>query len=82
MCLVTKRHYKQRSIKIFQNKKNFFFYNFFQKDILRKVDLIHVTSKDELRDVRDLGLNQPVAIIPNGIDIPEIKYKKDRKILN
>lgn len=60
--------------------KKFFFYNLFQKNILKKVDLIHVTSKDELNDVRRFGLNQPVAIIPNGIDIPKIRYKKDDKI--
>ncbi len=79
-CVLSPRGTTNKEALKYSKIKKFFFYNFFQKDILRKVDLIHVTSKDELNDVRKLGLNQPVAIIPNGIDIPEIKYKKDRKI--
>ncbi len=59
--------------------KKFIFYFLFQRNILKNVDLIHVTSSEELKDVRDFGLTQPVTIIPNGIDIPKIQYKKHSK---
>ena len=79
-CIISPRGTLNEEALKYSKIKKFFFYNFFQKDILKKVDLIHVTSNGELNDVRKFGLNQPVAIIPNGIDIPEIKYKKDNKI--
>lgn len=34
--------------------------------------LIHATAESEYNDVRHFGLSQPVAIIPNGIDLPLI----------
>ena len=46
-----------------------------QKRLLEKADLIHVTSESEYEDIRRLGLKQPVIIIPNGIDIPDIGQK-------
>ena len=46
-----------------------------QKRLLEKADLIHATSKSEYEDIRRLGLKQPVIIIPNGIDIPDIGQK-------
>ena len=64
----------------FSKIKKLIFYILFQRSILKKVDLIHVTSFKELKEVRDFGLTQPVTIIPNGIDIHKIKYKKDHKI--
>ena len=42
-----------------------------QRYALRKADLIHATSRLEYNEIRDLGLSNPVAIIPNGIDIPK-----------
>ena len=38
---------------------------------LRSAGCIHVLCEAELRQVRDFGLTQPVAVIPNGIDIPD-----------
>lgn len=63
----------------FSKIKKFIFYILFQRSVLKKVDLIHVTSADEMKDVRNFGLTQPITIIPNGIDIHKIKYKKDNK---
>ena len=60
----------------FSKIKKFIFYYLFQRSILKKLDLIHVTSFNELREVRNFGLTQPVAIIPNGVDIPKLIYKK------
>ncbi|MDZ4787514.1 MAG: glycosyltransferase [Blastochloris sp.] len=32
----------------------------------------HATSAEEAADIRALGLQQPIAIIPNGVDIPTL----------
>ena len=37
---------------------------------LAKADLLHATSAAEYRDIRSIGLGNPVAIVPNGIDVP------------
>ena len=39
---------------------------------LNKAAAIHVTCKEEMRQVRDAGVTAPVAIIPNSISIPEV----------
>ena len=41
-----------------------------QKRLLTRADLIHVTSREELEDVRRQGFATPIAVIPNGIDVP------------
>jgi glycosyltransferase involved in cell wall biosynthesis len=39
---------------------------------IRRSALLHATSEAEFSDIRRMGLSNPVAIIPNGIDVPEI----------
>jgi glycosyltransferase involved in cell wall biosynthesis len=39
---------------------------------LTHADLLHATSEVELYEIRALGLDAPVAVIPNGIDIPPL----------
>jgi len=41
-----------------------------QRRVLERADLLHATSEAELSDIRRAGLRVPVAVIPNGIDIP------------
>ncbi len=55
----------------------------YQKRDLKKATVIHVTSEKEVEFVRVLGLTNPVAVIPNPIEIKEkiIKQKKDKKRL-
>ena len=43
-----------------------------QKRVLEYADLIHATCEDEYNDIRWLGLRAPVAIVPNGIDLPDL----------
>jgi len=43
---------------------------FFQNS-LEGVDCFHALCKKELQDIRDYGLKQPVAIIPNGVNLPQ-----------
>jgi glycosyltransferase involved in cell wall biosynthesis len=42
----------------------------FQAKALRQAACLHATSEAEFADIRALGLTNPVAIIPNGIDLP------------
>lgn len=56
----------------------------YQKRDMLKANCIHVTATSEMKSVRRLGINNPVAIIPNGIDISdfpkeEYKGKTDKK---
>lgn len=39
---------------------------------LERADLLHATSNTEFAEIRALGLRAPVAIIPNGIDMPTL----------
>jgi glycosyltransferase involved in cell wall biosynthesis len=45
-----------------------------QGDVVRRASCIHATSEQEHNEIRDFGLQNPVAIIPNGIDIPELDH--------
>lgn len=51
---------------------------------LERADLLHATSEMELADIRELKLRVPVALVPNGIDIPlldELKASPDGQTL-
>lgn len=47
------------------------FWMFLQRPALLSAAGFHATSEDELLDIRRLGFRQPVALVPNGIDLPE-----------
>ena len=34
--------------------------------------VLHATSELEASELRELGLHQPIAIIPNGVDTPSL----------
>jgi len=46
-----------------------------QRPALARADLLHATSEDEYEDIRRLGLRAPVAIVPNGIDVPPVRLR-------
>ncbi len=46
------------------------FWPLLQKPALEKTVCFHATGEGEYLDIRRKGFSQPVAIIPNGIDIP------------
>lgn len=48
------------------------FWPLLQKPALDKTVCFHATSYSEYLDIRRMGYKQPVAIIPNGIDVPEL----------
>jgi glycosyltransferase involved in cell wall biosynthesis len=47
------------------------FWPWLQHPALQPATCFHATSQAEYRDIRRMGFRQAVAIIPNGIDIPE-----------
>jgi len=44
----------------------------YQSSVLRDASMFVVTSEPERRSVRRLGLKQPVAIVPIGVDMPAV----------
>jgi glycosyltransferase involved in cell wall biosynthesis len=46
------------------------FWQVWQKKVLTEVACFHATAPSEYEDIRALGFRQPVAIVPNGIDLP------------
>jgi glycosyltransferase involved in cell wall biosynthesis len=42
----------------------------FQRRALSRADMLHATSEVEYQEIRSLGFTAPVAVIPNGIDLP------------
>jgi glycosyltransferase involved in cell wall biosynthesis len=46
-----------------------------QASALQAASCLHATSEQEYNDIRRAGLRQPVAVIPNGIDVPAIAPK-------
>ncbi len=53
------------------------FWPMLQRPALARVTCFHATSESEYHDIRRLRFRQPVAIVPNGVDIPEISKKAD-----
>lgn len=58
-----------------------------QRRALQSVDCFHATSWQELEEIRAYGLDKPVAVIPNGVDVhwrlkaPRLKVRRCRTAL-
>jgi glycosyltransferase involved in cell wall biosynthesis len=50
-------------------------WRFYQKHDLMSAHLLHATSCQEARHLRAAGLSQPIAVIPNGIELPSYPAK-------
>jgi glycosyltransferase involved in cell wall biosynthesis len=46
-----------------------------QRAALFAADCLHATSEKELQEMRAVGLRQPVAVIPNGVDVPQLQHE-------
>lgn len=44
----------------------------YQKRDLKKVSGFHATSIDEAKQIRKLGFTQPIGVIPNGVNMPDL----------
>jgi glycosyltransferase involved in cell wall biosynthesis len=53
-----------------------FFWPLIQRPALNATTCFHATAESEYHDIRRMGFKQPVAIIPNGIDISAWQPKK------
>ena len=42
----------------------------FQARAVEAVSCFHATSEQEYQEIRDFGLRQPVAVVPNGVAVP------------
>ena len=56
------------------------FWSMLQRPALVHATCFHATAVSEYEDIRRLGFRQPVAIIPNGIDIPVLPPKQAKAI--
>ena len=52
--------------------KKFPFWHLWQRQALLDASLFCATADQEADSIRALGFNQPIAVIPNGVDIPEL----------
>jgi len=48
-------------------------YHVFQKRLLSRADLLVANSHLEMENMRKLGFKNPIALIPNGIDLPDVQ---------
>ncbi|SUS07994.1 Glycosyl transferase, group 1 (fragment) [uncultured Defluviicoccus sp.] len=62
-----------------RSKKRIAWWLLGQRLTLTRADCFHATAESEYEDIRRLGFRQPVAIIPNGIDIPALPYSGSRR---
>jgi glycosyltransferase involved in cell wall biosynthesis len=56
----------------------------YQKKALNYASAIHATATSEAEQCRELGFDQPIAVIPNGVEFPEslpAKQENDKKIV-
>jgi glycosyltransferase involved in cell wall biosynthesis len=56
----------------FSRVKKRAFWALLQGATIRAAACIHATSEQEYEEIRSFGLTNPVAIIPNGVDFPEL----------
>jgi glycosyltransferase involved in cell wall biosynthesis len=54
-----------------------FFWPLVQRPAISVAACFHATAESEYEDIRRLGFRQPVAIIPNGIDVPDLLPKRE-----
>ncbi|PQJ35058.1 hypothetical protein BSZ35_11050 [Salinibacter sp. 10B] len=45
-------------------------WHLYQKHIFRQASLFHATAPAEVENLRALGMSQPVAVVPNGVELP------------
>ena len=51
-----------------------------QKADLEGAAVLHATAPEEADNLRALGLKNPIAVIPNGVDLPELGVKERKEM--
>jgi glycosyltransferase involved in cell wall biosynthesis len=59
----------------FSTRQKRLFWKLIQGGAARAANCLHATSRQEYEDIRAFGLKAPIAIIPNGIDVPSAASK-------
>jgi glycosyltransferase involved in cell wall biosynthesis len=54
-------------------------WHLYQRRNLEAATLLHATAESEAVHLRQLGLRKPIAIIPNGVDLPEQTKRKPKE---
>lgn len=54
----------------------------YQNRDLKSARILHATSEQEAKSLRGLGLKNPIAVVPNGVDIPPLRkeIKKSERL--
>lgn len=42
-----------------------------ERDVVRGAKVLHVLSRSEAQNLRNLGLTQPIAVVPAGVSVPD-----------
>ncbi|MEB3214731.1 MAG: glycosyltransferase [Nostocales cyanobacterium 94392] len=48
---------------------------------LKNATIFHATSDEEAQSIRKLGFKQPIALIPNGVNIPLLEEQSSKEVL-
>ncbi|MEL7111458.1 MAG: glycosyltransferase [Pseudomonadota bacterium] len=56
----------------FSKPKKDLFWTLFQRSAYKSAAVWHATSEQEADDIRQFGIEAPIAIIPNGVDSPDL----------
>ena len=56
----------------FSRGKKCVFWHLLQRRAYSQAALWHATSSEEAQDIRDFGVSAPIAVVPNGIDLPPV----------
>jgi len=59
--------------------KKYLYSLLFQNNALKSADVFHATAENEYNDIRRLGFRQPIAIIPNGVDVKLSNFNFNKK---
>ncbi len=58
----------------FRSFKKKIAWSLYQERDLKSASLFFATSQAEAESIRRLGFSQPIAVIPNGVDMPEAEF--------
>ena len=50
----------------------------YQRRVLNAVDIFFATAEQELSSIRNLGFHQPVAVVPNGVELPRVEAQQGK----
>src|SRR5262249_44177512 len=60
----------------FSSLKKRFFWKAFQQRALAVADCLHATGPSEYEEIRAADLKNPVAVIPNGVNLPPLEVRR------